>query len=47
VTATLAAGHPGWSGLRSLLIRPDGYLAWATSGDEPPPLDRWLGERDG
>jgi hypothetical protein len=26
-----------------MLIRPDGYLAWATDGDEAPPLGSWLG----
>jgi 2-polyprenyl-6-methoxyphenol hydroxylase-like FAD-dependent oxidoreductase len=43
VTATLAAHHPNWSDVRALLIRPDGYLAWATTADDPPPLDTWLG----
>jgi len=27
-----------------MLIRPDGYIAWATTADDPPPLTRWLGE---
>jgi 2-polyprenyl-6-methoxyphenol hydroxylase-like FAD-dependent oxidoreductase len=44
VTATLAAHHPDWSDLRALLIRPDGYLAWAATADDPPPLDTWLGQ---
>jgi hypothetical protein len=26
-----------------MLIRPDGYIAWATSGDDAPPLANWLG----
>jgi hypothetical protein len=26
-----------------MLIRPDGYIAWATDADEAPPLGRWLG----
>jgi 2-polyprenyl-6-methoxyphenol hydroxylase-like FAD-dependent oxidoreductase len=45
VTATLAGRHPDWSGVRAMLIRPDGYLAWATTAaDEAPPLDAWLGQ---
>jgi hypothetical protein len=43
VTATLAGPHPDWTGVRALLIRPDGYLAWSTRDDEAPPLDTWLG----
>jgi 2-polyprenyl-6-methoxyphenol hydroxylase-like FAD-dependent oxidoreductase len=43
VTAELAGDHPAWSGLRSALIRPDGYLAWATPATDPPPLTTWLG----
>jgi len=43
VTADLAAGSPEWSGVRSLLIRPDGYIAWSSPGDDAPPLERWLG----
>jgi 2-polyprenyl-6-methoxyphenol hydroxylase-like FAD-dependent oxidoreductase len=43
VTAELAGDHPGWAGLRAMLIRPDGYLAWATRADDPPPLAAWLG----
>jgi hypothetical protein len=43
VTAELA-GDPGeFAGVRSLLIRPDGYIAWATAADDEPPLPRWLG----
>jgi hypothetical protein len=26
-----------------MLIRPDGYIAWATAADDPPPLAHWLG----
>jgi 2-polyprenyl-6-methoxyphenol hydroxylase-like FAD-dependent oxidoreductase len=43
VTAKLAGDHPEFAGLRALLIRPDGYIAWATTADDPPPLARWLG----
>jgi hypothetical protein len=43
VTAELAEDHPTWSGLRSVLIRPDGYVAWATSATDPPLLTPWLG----
>jgi 2-polyprenyl-6-methoxyphenol hydroxylase-like FAD-dependent oxidoreductase len=43
VTARLAADHPDWSDVRAALIRPDGYLAWATTTDDPPPLGTWLG----
>ncbi len=43
VTAQLAEDHPTWSGLRTVLIRPDGYLAWATPATDPPPLATWLG----
>jgi bifunctional hydroxylase/dehydrase len=43
VTAKLAGDHPEFAGLRALLIRPDGYIAWATAADDPPPLARWLG----
>ncbi|MGW6276898.1 FAD-dependent monooxygenase [Kribbella sp. NPDC055071] len=32
-----------WDGVRTLLIRPDGYVAWASSYDELPPLQTWLG----
>jgi 2-polyprenyl-6-methoxyphenol hydroxylase-like FAD-dependent oxidoreductase len=28
VTAELASDHPDWSGVRAMLIRPDGYTAW-------------------
>jgi 2-polyprenyl-6-methoxyphenol hydroxylase-like FAD-dependent oxidoreductase len=43
VTTELAGDHPEWAGLRAMLIRPDGYIAWATDGDDAPPLDTWLG----
>jgi 2-polyprenyl-6-methoxyphenol hydroxylase-like FAD-dependent oxidoreductase len=43
VTAELAEDHPAWTGLRAVLIRPDGYLAWATPTTDPPPLATWLG----
>ena len=37
VTAELAVAHPAWDGVRSLLIRPDGYIAWTTRADDAPP----------
>ena len=43
VTAELAGGQPEWAGVRAMLIRPDGYIAWATHADDAPPLARWLG----
>ena len=43
VTAELAGDHPEWAGVRALLIRPDGYIAWATHADDAPPLASWLG----
>jgi hypothetical protein len=43
VSATLAGTHPDWSDVRAVLIRPDGYVAWATTAAEAPPLDAWLG----
>jgi 2-polyprenyl-6-methoxyphenol hydroxylase-like FAD-dependent oxidoreductase len=43
VTATLAGHHPDWTDVRAMLIRPDGYLAWATTADDEPPLGTWLG----
>jgi 2-polyprenyl-6-methoxyphenol hydroxylase-like FAD-dependent oxidoreductase len=43
VSAELASDRPDWDGLRAVLIRPDGYIAWA-SGDSgaAPPLASWL-----
>jgi 2-polyprenyl-6-methoxyphenol hydroxylase-like FAD-dependent oxidoreductase len=43
VTAEPAEDHPAWAGLRAVLIRPDGYLAWATRTSATPPLATWLG----
>jgi 2-polyprenyl-6-methoxyphenol hydroxylase-like FAD-dependent oxidoreductase len=43
VTAELSEDHPEWAAIRAMLIRPDGYIAWATCADDPPPLDSWLG----
>ena len=43
VTAELAGDYPEWAGVRALLIRPDGYIAWATHADDAPPLATWLG----
>ena len=46
VAAELADARPDWAGLRALLIRPDGYVAWALHESEPPadaPLSTWLG----
>ena len=43
VTAELPADRPEWSGVRSMLIRPDGYIAWAARTDDAPPFDAWLG----
>ena len=42
VTAELAGDYPEWAGLRAMLIRPDGYIAWATHADDAPPLAAWL-----
>jgi 2-polyprenyl-6-methoxyphenol hydroxylase-like FAD-dependent oxidoreductase len=45
VTAELAEERPDWAGVRAMLIRPDGYLAWALrDGDPPaePPVAAWL-----
>ena len=42
-TAELSEDHPEWAAIRAMLIRPDGYIAWATcADDEPPPLTTWL-----
>jgi hypothetical protein len=46
VTGELADARDDWAGLRALLIRPDGYVAWAWRESEPPaepPLSTWLG----
>jgi hypothetical protein len=43
VTAELTGDRPDWASVRSMLIRPDGYLAWAASTDDPPPFAAWLG----
>ncbi|MFE2942671.1 FAD-dependent monooxygenase [Streptomyces sp. NPDC059255] len=31
--ARLTSGRPGWSGLRAVLVRPDGHVAWAADAD--------------
>jgi 2-polyprenyl-6-methoxyphenol hydroxylase-like FAD-dependent oxidoreductase len=46
VTAALAEDRADWAGVREVLIRPDGHVAWSRGEGEPPaqpPLDRWLG----
>jgi FAD binding domain-containing protein/aromatic ring hydroxylase-like protein len=43
VTAELAGDIGEFAGVRAMLIRPDGYIAWATTADDAPPLGRWLG----
>jgi 2-polyprenyl-6-methoxyphenol hydroxylase-like FAD-dependent oxidoreductase len=46
VTCELADDRAEWAGLRALLIRPDGYAAWAAHESDPPadpPLSGWLG----
>jgi 2-polyprenyl-6-methoxyphenol hydroxylase-like FAD-dependent oxidoreductase len=43
VTAGLARDHPEWAGIGAVLIRPDGYVAWASRADDVPPLATWLG----
>jgi 2-polyprenyl-6-methoxyphenol hydroxylase-like FAD-dependent oxidoreductase len=50
VTAELADERPDWADARALLIRPDGHLAWALRGTDPPagpPLASWLGSPSG
>jgi 2-polyprenyl-6-methoxyphenol hydroxylase-like FAD-dependent oxidoreductase len=42
VTAELDGEYPPWNGVRSVLIRPDGHIAWTSAADEPPPAG-WLG----
>jgi hypothetical protein len=42
VTARLAGDCPReWAGLRSVLIRPDGHVAWASRAEDTPPAG-WL-----
>jgi 2-polyprenyl-6-methoxyphenol hydroxylase-like FAD-dependent oxidoreductase len=41
VTAELAEDYPEWAGVRSMLIRPDGHIAWTSGPDDPPPTN-WL-----
>jgi 2-polyprenyl-6-methoxyphenol hydroxylase-like FAD-dependent oxidoreductase len=43
VTSGLARDHPEWAGVGAVLIRPDGYVAWASRADDVPPLATWLG----
>ena len=43
VTVELAGEAGPCAGVRAMLIRPDGYIAWAAAADDPPPLARWLG----
>jgi 2-polyprenyl-6-methoxyphenol hydroxylase-like FAD-dependent oxidoreductase len=46
ITAALAEDRADWAGVREVLIRPDGYVAWSRGeGDAAaePPLARWLG----
>ena len=46
VAGEVDGARPDWAGLRALLIRPDGYVAWAQPGSSPPaepPLSTWLG----
>jgi 2-polyprenyl-6-methoxyphenol hydroxylase-like FAD-dependent oxidoreductase len=42
VTAELTGDHPEWTSVRSMLIRPDGHIAWASCADDAPPAN-WLG----
>jgi 2-polyprenyl-6-methoxyphenol hydroxylase-like FAD-dependent oxidoreductase len=42
VTGELAGDHPEWTGVHSMLIRPDGHIAWTSGADNPPPHN-WLG----
>jgi 2-polyprenyl-6-methoxyphenol hydroxylase-like FAD-dependent oxidoreductase len=44
VTAEPAGDTGEWAGIRAMLIRPDGYIAWATYADDAPPLATWLGD---
>jgi hypothetical protein len=43
VTAELAGDAGDWAGIRAMLIRPDGYIAWATAAADAPPLASWFG----
>jgi 2-polyprenyl-6-methoxyphenol hydroxylase-like FAD-dependent oxidoreductase len=46
ITAALAEDRADWAGVREVLIRPDGYVAWSRGEDDAaaePPLARWLG----
>jgi 2-polyprenyl-6-methoxyphenol hydroxylase-like FAD-dependent oxidoreductase len=46
VAGELTDASPDWAGLRALLVRPDGYIAWALHESEPPAeplLSTWLG----
>ena len=50
VTAKPVTAPPDWDGLHAVLIRPDGYIAWAsrtaaaaTPAATAPPLATWLG----
>ena len=44
VTAELSGDSGEWAGIRAMLIRPDGYIAWATAAaDDAPPLASCLG----
>ena len=46
ITAALAEDREDWAGVREVLIRPDGYVAWSRGEGDPaaePPLVRWLG----
>jgi hypothetical protein len=47
VTAQLATDRPEWAEVRALLIRPDGYVAWASRSGDAPPLAAWLGSVNG
>ena len=44
MTAELAADTGEFTDVRTMLIRPDGYIAWATSADDAPLLGSWLGD---
>jgi 2-polyprenyl-6-methoxyphenol hydroxylase-like FAD-dependent oxidoreductase len=42
-TAQAVTVPPEWDGVRTVLIRPDGYVAWASRAAGEPPLTTWLG----